>query len=201
MRSARFAFVTVATGLVALVACGGGAPPAQAPAVLGAAPGPTVAVAPPHLGDAGPTSTTTQSLTAQAGGTKLTPLANAAARADGDDKHQGELGRTVADLRAIINSHRDEARACYDNALAAHPGIEGTIDIRWVIDPTGAVTLAEIDTSHSEVVEPAVANCIVALIKKIRFNASPKGFETKAHYPFNFHPHKKASVMGDGNPQ
>jgi hypothetical protein len=91
-------------------------------------------------------------------------------------------------------AHRDEARACYDNALAAHASIEGTIDLRWVIDPGGAVTEADIDTSHSEIVEPAVSTCLVAMVKRIHFNASPKGFETKAHYPFNFHPHTKSSV-------
>ncbi len=106
-------------------------------------------------------------------------------------KHQSEPGRSTADLQAIVAAHRDEARACYDNSLANHPGIEGSIDVRWTIDPSGLVTDADVDTSHSEIVEPSVGTCIVAIIKKIHFNASPKGFETKAHYPFNFHPHSR----------
>jgi hypothetical protein len=112
----------------------------------------------------------------------------------------GELGRTLADIRTIVASHRDNARACYDNALANHPGIEGNLDIRWTIDPAGKVTEADLDTSHSEIVEPAVANCIIAIINGIHFNASPKGFETKAHYPFNFHPRAHHAVTGNGSP-
>jgi hypothetical protein len=181
----------VASGLLLLGACGGEAPSPSAPAqaTLGAPGAPHGAA--PNVGDAGPSTTTTDTLGA-GGGTKLTPLA--AADAGAGPKQHGEIGRTVADLRAIMAAHRDEARACYDNALAAHPSIEGTIDLRWLIDPGGAVTEADIDTSHSEIVEPAVATCLIAMVKRIHFNASAKGFETKAHYPFNFHPHTKSSV-------
>jgi hypothetical protein len=99
-----------------------------------------------------------------------------------------EPGRGAKDIQAIVASHRDEARACYDKALAAHPGIEGDLDIRWKIDPTGAVTDAEVDTTKSQILEPSVGKCIIDIIKQIKFAASPKGFESRAHYPFNFHP-------------
>jgi len=99
-----------------------------------------------------------------------------------------EAGRSAKDIQTIVSSHRDEARACYDKALAAHPGIEGDIDIKWVIDPTGAVTDASVDTTKSQILEPTVGTCIIDVIKKIKFAASAKGYETRAHYPFNFHP-------------
>jgi outer membrane biosynthesis protein TonB len=193
MRTASFALVALALGLISLVACGGSTPPAQVPAI--AAPPVVDTSTPRSAGDAGATSTTTDTLGGGGAGTKLTPLASGdggAAR----PKHHAELGRSVADIQAILTSHRDEARACYDNALAAHPGIEGTLDIRWTIDPAGNVSNAELDTSRSEIVEPAVATCVVAIVKKIHFNASPKGFETMAHYPWNFHPHTHHAVMG-----
>jgi len=173
-------------------ACGGSQPPAtQAPAAPGGGTPPSTAVA-AGAGDAGPTTTTTQTL-GGGPGTKLTAQPSDAG-ADASPKHRGELGRTIADIQAIVGSHRDDARACYDNALAAHPGIEETLDVRWTIDPTGKVTEADLDTSRSELVEPAVANCVIAIIKAIHFNASPKGFETKAHYPFNFHPRAHPKV-------
>ena len=87
-----------------------------------------------------------------------------------------------------MSARRDDARACYDKGLAAHPGIEGDLDIRWIIDPTGAVTDASVDTSKSTILEPSVGNCVIEVIKKIKFAASAKGYETRAHYPFNFHP-------------
>ena len=99
-----------------------------------------------------------------------------------------EPGRSAEDIRVIVMARRDEARACYDKALAAHPGIEGDIDIKWVIDPQGNVTDAAVDTTKSSILEPSVGQCIIEVIKKIKFAASTKGYETRAHYPFNFHP-------------
>jgi outer membrane biosynthesis protein TonB len=108
-----------------------------------------------------------------------------------------EPGRSVKDIQTIVVVRRDEARACYDKALAAHPGIEGDLDIKWVIDPQGNVTDASVDTTKSQILEPSVGACIIDVIKKIKFAASAKGYETRAHYPFNFHP-KNTSAKGAG---
>jgi len=99
-----------------------------------------------------------------------------------------EPGRSAKDIQTIVSVRRDEARACYDKGLAAHPGIEGDLDVKWVIDPQGNVTDASVDTTKSQILEPSVGACIVDVIKKIKFAASAKGYETRAHYPFNFHP-------------
>jgi len=99
-----------------------------------------------------------------------------------------EPGRKAEDIRTIVMARRDEARACYDKGLAAHPGIEGDLDIKWVIDPQGNVTDASVDTTKSSILEPSVGQCIIEVIKKIKFAPSAKGYETRAHYPFNFHP-------------
>jgi hypothetical protein len=102
--------------------------------------------------------------------------------------HSHDAGRGPADIRAIVVAHRDEARACYDKGLAAHPGIEGDLVIQWTIDPKGKVTQVSVDAARSQIHEPGVAACIGDVIRKIQFAASPGGFETKAFYPFNFHP-------------
>lgn len=99
-----------------------------------------------------------------------------------------ETGRKREDVQAVIQAHRDEARACYDKGVKEHPGIEGNLDVKWTVDPEGNVTNAEVDPSKSQILEPSVGNCVIDVIKKIKFNASSKGFETKMHYPFNFHP-------------
>jgi hypothetical protein len=105
----------------------------------------------------------------------------------------GEPGRTAKDIQTIVAVRREEARACYDKALEKHPGIEGDIDIKWVIDPDGNVTEASVDTTKSQILEPSVGNCIIEIIKKIKFAPSQKGYETRAHYPFNFHPRKSTN--------
>jgi hypothetical protein len=99
------------------------------------------------------------------------------------------VGRGTDDIRAIVIAHRDEARACYDRALPDHPGIEGDLVVQWTIDPKGSVTQIALDQGRSKITEPSVVGCIVGIIQKIQFAASPGGFETKTSYPFNFHPH------------
>jgi hypothetical protein len=143
---------------------------------------------------AGPSTTTTDLPDAAASPSRLpqvtTPAAGDAGAATGHGElHTHEVGRTPADIRASVVAHRDEARACYDKALPDHPGIEGDLVIQWTIDPKGNVTQTSVDTTRSQITEPSVAACIANVIKGIQFAASPGGYETKAFYPFNFHPH------------
>jgi hypothetical protein len=106
--------------------------------------------------------------------------------------HSHDPGRGPTDIRAIIVSHRDAARACYDKGLANHPGVEGTLTIQWTIDPKGNVTQTSLDPEHSQIAEPAIVGCISDIIKKIQFAPSQGGFESMASYPFTFHPHGAA---------
>jgi len=112
-------------------------------------------------------------------------------KGDGGAKPDGrgsEVGRKREDIQALVAARRDDARKCYDDALKAHPGIEGDLDIKWVIDPKGVVTDISVDDAKSQIHEPAVGTCIIEIIKKIKFAESAKGFETRTHYPYNFHP-------------
>jgi hypothetical protein len=114
--------------------------------------------------------------------------------------HGHEPGRGPEDIRAIVMAHRDEARACYDSALKDHPGIEGDLVVAWTIDPKGNVTQVSLDTSRSQIVEPTVLACVSDIIKKVQFASSPGGYETRAFYPFNFHPHHTTSVHTTPSP-
>jgi hypothetical protein len=148
--------------------------------------------------DAGP-STTTLAVT-DAGDTQGAKLAEthasaptaASAAQPAKTPHSHEVGRNPQDIRAIIQSRRDEARACYDSGLLDHPGIEGDLVIQWTIDPKGNVTQVSLDASRSQIVEPTVVACVSDIIKKVQFAASAGGYETRAFYPFNFHPHHGA---------
>jgi hypothetical protein len=174
---------------------GGGREGAQSPEPA-SAPSAANAGTPPAASSPGPTTTTVA--LGDGGdlqGAKLTEtrtVASTSADAGLSPKtpHAHDLGRGPADIKAIIVAHRDEARACYDKALADHPGIEGDLVITWTIDPKGIVTQTAVDSSRSQIVEPTVIACVSEIIKKVQFAPSPGGFETKAFYPFNFHPHR-----------
>lgn len=113
-------------------------------------------------------------------------------------RHAHEPGRGREDIRAIVVGHRDEARGCYEKALAAHPGIEGNLVIRWTIDPKGTVTQVINDLTRSQIFEPSLVSCIGDVLTKIQFAPSQRGFETKASYPFNFHPRHTSPTPPSG---
>src|SRR6185312_10014460 len=93
--------------------------------------------------------------------------------------------------QTIIQAHRDEARACYDRAQQQKPDatMKGNLDVTWKIDPSGNVTEIAVDESKSDIHNADVAECVKGVIKSIHFAVSAKGYETRAHYPFNFNPH------------
>ncbi len=204
MRPCLFASLTAAVATALLfVACGGSKPAAggaQSPTGSSDQAG-TSAAGGGAPDDAGPTTTTTLTLNdgGDLQGAKLSSSSSTVVETtvDGGPStrgHTSEPGRSARDIQAIIVSRRDEARACYDAALKTHPGIEGDVDIQWKIDPKGNVVDISEDASRSQIFEKSVVDCIIAIIKKIHFNESPKGFETRAHYPFNFHP-RSGGVM------
>ncbi len=204
MRAYAFASVTLlSVSLASLVACGGGNAAAKPPgSANGEGAGPGAAGGDPSGGssgasaDAGPTTTTTTTLgnNGDLQGAKLETKSGTTSievKTDGGPKPdaKGEVGRRREDIQALVVAHRDEARKCYDDGLKSHPGIEGDLDVKWVIDPKGVVGDISVDDAKSTIHETSVGDCIVAIIKKIKFAESDKGFETRTHYPFNFHPH------------
>ncbi|MGD0676998.1 MAG: AgmX/PglI C-terminal domain-containing protein [Polyangiaceae bacterium] len=201
MRTVEWPGLLIAACLVG-AACGGSEPVAPKTAV---APQPSAPAeplsAPAEPLEAGPPTTTNALPEPGASAARLgeasSPAASAGSRSSStgprsptrsSDGHAREVGRGPADIRAIVIAHRDDARACYDRALKEHPGLEGDLVIRWTIDPKGNVTQVSRDDSRSQITEPAVSDCVAAVIEKLQFAASPGGYETKATYPFNFHP-------------
>lgn len=108
----------------------------------------------------------------------------------------GESGRRREDIQAAVMAKRDQARSCYDTAQKANPTLEGDIAIQWVIDPQGVVTDPKVDTAKTTLQDPKLGDCIIGVIKSLKFPASGKGMETRANYPFNFHPKTTKSNTG-----
>jgi TonB family protein len=205
-KSLFIAVTILSASLVLTVACGGEkAGDAKSPsgagtegASSGAGPGPSSGASSGNVSSGGASGGTTTTTSLPDGGelqgAKLGSSSHTEVETKGDagpkagPGHSQEPGRSRQDIQTIIMARRDEARACYDKGLKDHPGIEGDLTVKWVIDPTGKVADASVDSSKSTINEPGVGNCIVEIIKKITFAPSKGGFETRANYPFNFHP-------------
>lgn len=161
---------------LAFSGCGGGAaesPKAETPASGAAA-------TPPEHED-GPAA-------AAGGGASDAPAGSAAA----DDAPPSNAGggdtRTLEVITAIVKSHRKEARECYEKALKQIPGLKGDVVIHFVLKPSGAVKLAELNESRSTIREASVSSCVIDVIHKMEFPRSSKGRESTVNYPFNFNP-------------
>jgi len=188
-------FGVVQLGVTVLVACGAGRGPTEgASSATEARPS---AASPDGSAPADQASATTTTVALGDGGdvqgAKLAEAQAVSSTTGGPGRaprgaHLHDPGRSPADIRAIVVAHREEARACYDRALSAHPGIEGDLVIQWSIDPKGNVTQVSPDTSRSQIADGTVVACVSDIIRKIQFASSAGGFETKAFYPFNFHP-------------
>jgi len=212
--AATFLSTTICLG----IACGGGGavPDPKAAATSGGTPGTEGSSGGAAAASGGPGSsggaagaggatTTTTALPGNNGdlqGAKLSSASHTETETKGDGGpkagpgHQQEPGRKREDIQTIVMSHRDDARACYDKGLQKHPGIEGDLVMSFKIDPEGKVIEAAMDTSKSSITEKDVGDCIAEVIKKIKFAKSPGGFETRANYPFNFHPKQFSKDAG-----
>lgn len=210
------AFIAISMSSAALlllaVACGGGKPDgAKDPTTEAAKGGEGPTSAGPSGADGtarGTEAPTTTTLALDAGdlqGAKLGSSSRKEIETKGDGGPRtppggksDEPGRRGEDIRTMVQARRDDARACYDKALKDHPGLEGDLDVKWTITPEGNVADAAIDHQKSNIHEESVGQCIIDIIKKIKFAPSQKGYETRAHYPFNFHPRMTPGAKDGG---
>jgi len=91
--------------------------------------------------------------------------------------------REEAEIARIVRSHRGGVRGCYNRSLLRNPHQAGEIAVRFIIDPDGIVTAAEIlsRTFHDSEME----SCILARIRQWRFSPEA-GCETVVRYSFHF---------------
>ena len=85
-------------------------------------------------------------------------------------------------VRRYIRRSIDKIAYCYNRQLLAHPGIEGEVQIRFFIAPTGAV-----ERSSGTGFDPEVAGCIASVIQSVAFPRPGDGIGVEVNYPFQFH--------------
>jgi protein TonB len=99
-----------------------------------------------------------------------------------------EETRTIEVIQKIIKEHRPEVRDCYDKARKDLPSLQGDMVIHIVLDPEGKVKAAELNQERSTLKSPAVVDCALPVLKRIKFPPSSRGMESQVNYPFNLMP-------------
>jgi hypothetical protein len=189
MRVARLLSSPMTIAALCVVACGGSAPPAEAPAEARVAT-PTAATAasadaePPTSNDPEVGADDTKSASADD-----TPRASDQSPSDQPSKGpKGPETRTMDVIRKLVMDNRKAARKCYEDARLSSKDLQGNVVIHFVLDPEGKVKSAVLNQERSTLKAPAVVDCVIGVIKGISFPKSSRAMETTANYPFNFTP-------------
>jgi len=100
----------------------------------------------------------------------------------GQPSGSGDLDK--ATIRRYIKRNLPKIKYCYEKQLLASPGLEGTVDTQFLINPNG--TVGEV---HAKGVNGDVSSCVAGVLKSIEF-PKPKGGGpvNVTSYPFEFHP-------------
>lgn len=104
--------------------------------------------------------------------------------APGEPGPGGSLDKGV--IRQVIGDHLAEVRDCYERELASTPSLAGTVAVKFVILPNGAVAASHV--SRSTVGNAQLEQCVATQVRTWKFPRPEGGGVLVASYPFAFRP-------------
>ncbi|MEM9069499.1 MAG: AgmX/PglI C-terminal domain-containing protein [Myxococcota bacterium] len=93
---------------------------------------------------------------------------------------QGSLSREA--IRRVISRHKNEIKFCYERALQSRPDLEGRVTTRFIIAPSGAVSVALVQ--QSTVGHQQTEQCITQAVRRWAFPNPDNGGAVSVTYPF-----------------
>jgi pSer/pThr/pTyr-binding forkhead associated (FHA) protein len=85
-------------------------------------------------------------------------------------------------IRRVIHSHANQVRFCYESELQRHPGLNGKVTVKFVIQSNGTVSHAGVDSSSLG--NANVEGCIVSRVYQWQFPKPKGGGIVQVNYPF-----------------
>ena len=163
---------------LALVACGGSTPPAEAPpAESPETPAGTNASDTPAAAASGDAAAAPAGSGDAAAGT-----APAASAAPLDKPLGGAL--TQDEIRGVVEKHGELFNDCYTVGAGKGQQFTGTVTLKVTLGPTGSVNEAQVAKSTAK--NPKVDQCVVDAFKKIKFPAPKAGATSVFTFPMVF---------------
>jgi outer membrane biosynthesis protein TonB len=95
-------------------------------------------------------------------------------------------GLTTQEVKAVITTHLNEIRHCYEQLLQRSPNAGGKINSRFVIATTGRVTSAGIESATIQ--DARMQGCVTGAIQRWKFPLPRGGAPVTITYPFVFNP-------------
>lgn len=93
---------------------------------------------------------------------------------------------TAESIKQIVMSHQPQIQGCYEDHLSSKKKApEGTIKTAFTITPEGMVKSARVDSKGSTLKDPALSDCVVAVLSTMAFPKPPDSKDHPIQFPFN----------------
>lgn len=113
-------------------------------------------------------------------------LKDAVAQPAADGPDVAKLPFTPESIKQVVAYHQPKIQGCYEDHIAnKKKAPEGTLKTAWVITADGLVTKAKVDRKASQLKDPALADCVVAVLSGMTFPKPPDGKDRPIEFPFN----------------
>ncbi|MBW2459436.1 MAG: TonB family protein, partial [Deltaproteobacteria bacterium] len=86
-------------------------------------------------------------------------------------------------IRKVVNQHAREIERCYNASVARERGLEGRLEVEWIVDRIGTVSNTRI--IYDEVGSDALKRCLRTSVKRWVF-PPPRGGPARVSCPFIF---------------
>jgi FHA domain len=104
--------------------------------------------------------------------------------APGDPSVDG--GLTAQEIKAVINTHINEIRHCYEQLLQRAPSASGKIEVNFTVALSGRVS--SVDVGQVTLSDAVMRGCVTGAIRRWEFPAPRGGQPVTVTYPFVFNP-------------
>ena len=89
-------------------------------------------------------------------------------------------------IEAAIDPHRGDIAGCYQRIRQDHPELQGKVTVKIVIDKGGSVSKADLKSTTLN--DADVEQCVIELLRKVRFPEPRGGGIVIMSYPVSFAP-------------
>jgi hypothetical protein len=108
----------------------------------------------------------------------------------------GSLDKEI--VRRVVKRRSAQVRFCYERALRTSPDLEGRVSVKFVIEAAGTVSASTATATAG--MSTAVANCVAAVFKSMRFPAAGAGGAAIVTYPLVFRADEGSAVRAPPPP-
>ncbi len=105
-------------------------------------------------------------------------------QSDGPDV--SKMPFTPDSIKQVVMAYQPKIQGCYEDHIAdKKKAPEGKLKTSFVITPDGLVKSAKVDKKGSTLKDPALHDCVVAVLSTMAFPKPPDSKDHPIEFPFN----------------